>query len=388
MFRNALLLAITAFSSLFAGEKIVLFNDTSAHYHWGCTANATALKENIAALGFDLHAIPIMATYTLKEVPSFAAFDDRTQFKRFCSANAEIFKALQEARAVVINAEGTLHDMRPAPRALLYVAYISKLFLGKHVEIINHSAYPKDDPTLSPPTIETQELAERIYKKVYSQLDFIAIREPYSQKEMQKLGINSTLSFDCLPLYIDAHYHTPKQVKEKNLVISGSVAFTQQGVEELSSYMEKMSKRGFTIELLIGAAAHPSRDDMVFVETLQNKCSAPFTLVNAASLDEWLQTIQQATLFVSGRFQHSLAAFCLNTPFIALNSNTHKVHGLCSLLDQSEPLLYSDPNLLDHLLTRTETILSSPLPDNSAKFDEVCALAKRNCDGLRLLKQE
>jgi len=118
---------------------------------------------------------------------------------------------------------------------------------------------------------------------------------------------------------------------------------------------------------------------------VQKTCSAPFTLVNATSLDEWLQTIQHATLFVSGRFQHSIAAFCLNTPFIALNSNTHKVHGLCSLLGQSEPLLYSDPKLLDHLLARTEAILSSPPLDNAVKRDALCHLAKRNLDGLVLL---
>src|ERR1700733_8461254 len=40
--RSWFFLAVVAFSSLFAGEKVVLFNDTSAWYHWGCTATSTA----------------------------------------------------------------------------------------------------------------------------------------------------------------------------------------------------------------------------------------------------------------------------------------------------------------------------------------------------------
>src|SRR5271168_3095340 len=130
---------LTVFATLCAGQKVVVFNDTSAHYSWGCTGTSTALKEHITALGFEVHAIPIVVSYTLKEVPPFESFDDRTRFEQFSQANPDTVKALQEASAVIINGEGTTHDVRPAPRNLLYLAHISKSFLGKHVEIINHS---------------------------------------------------------------------------------------------------------------------------------------------------------------------------------------------------------------------------------------------------------
>lgn len=361
--------------SLIAGEKVVLLNDTSAHYHWGCTATSLALKEQIEARGFDLYPVPIAANHRLKEIPLLEAFDDPGQFERFCTANKEIFKALQESCGVLINGEDTIYSLHHAPRALLYMAYITKFFLGKPVEIINHSAYPEE------------ERAQSLYQKVYSKLDFIAIREPRSHIEMQKLGITATRSFDCLPLYIRAHYHTPKKIKEKSLLISGSVAFTQNGIDKLSCYMEKMHGRGFTIQLLIGAAANPARDDADFVAALQKTCRAPFTLINATSLEEWLRTIQQASLLVSGRFHHSIAAFCLNTPFIALNSNTPKVEGLCLLIQEPPPLVYDDPKLLEHLLSRTETILRSPASDNAAKREELCDLAERNFDGLELFRK-
>jgi len=202
--------------SLDATQKVVLFNDTSAHYSWGCTGTSLALKERISQLGFELQAIPIRVSHTLKEVPPFEQFDNRNAFERFCKANPEIAKELQDASAVIINAEGTTHDIRPAPHNLLYVAYASKTFLDKHVEMINHSAYPKDDPLLvgGKEDKELRERAKAAYKKVYEKLDFIAIREPCSQKEMDALGIATTLSFDCLPLYINAHYDKQKQVKD------------------------------------------------------------------------------------------------------------------------------------------------------------------------------
>lgn len=116
-------------------------------------------------------------------------------------------------------------------------------------------------------------------------------------------------------------------------------------------------------------------------------CKAPWQLINASSMEEWLDTINHATFLVSGRFHHSIAAFCLNTPFIALNSNTHKVHAICAMLEQPEPLLYSDPQLLDHLMLRTKVILSNLSINNEMKIAEICELAQRNFDGLKKLSE-
>lgn len=224
LFRFIFLLSIAIFSSACANQKIILFNDTVAWYHWGCTGTSTALKEEIQKLNYEIQAIPINVIYSLKEVPPFEEFNNPDKFDRFCQENADIINAIQEAVAVVITGEGTIHDLRAGPRALLYLAHISKTSFGKHVEIINHSAYPKDSPELSATFLENfaiekeranSELvqAQAIYKSIYSELDFIAIRESFSHNEMRKINILTTLSFDCLPLYIRDHYHTKKQVR-------------------------------------------------------------------------------------------------------------------------------------------------------------------------------
>lgn len=392
------LFALTVFSSIIGNQKVVLFNDTSAWYHWGCTATSTALKEGLNNLGFEIQAFPINVTYALKEVPQFEEFDDLDKFEQFCAANKETVEAIQKADAIVITGEGTIHDLRAGPKTLLYLAHISKKQFGKHVEIINHSAYPKDDPSLSAQFLQNfgveKEKAEGeikraqiVYKAIYDELDFIAIREPFSLDEMNKIDIAATLSFDCMPLYIRDHYHASKQVLDKTLVVAGSVAYSEEGAEQLCRYIESMAEKGFQIKVLIGAAAFPAQDDQSFVKYISTHSNAPWELIDAPSLEEWLDTINNATLLVSGRFHHSIAAFCLNTPFIALNSNTHKVHSICALLEQSEPLLFSDPKLLDHLMARTNSILANPIVCNETKMKEICELAERNFDGLRQLTQ-
>jgi polysaccharide pyruvyl transferase WcaK-like protein len=188
-------------------------------------------------------------------------------------------------------------------------------------------------------------------------------------------------------LYIRNHYHTKKQVRNKTVVIAGSVAYSESGVKQLCRYVESLSAAGFEIKVLVGAADFPSKDDQTFVNVLKTHCKAPWELITATSMEEWLDTINHGTFLLSGRFHHSIAAFCLNTPFIALNSNTHKVHAICAMLEQAEPLLFSDPQLFDHLMLRTNAILSNPNIDNEMKIDEICELAQRNFDGLKTLSK-
>jgi hypothetical protein len=103
-----LFILIFYFSSLIAGPKVVLFNDTSAWYHWGCTGTSTALKERIAQLGFTLEALPISINSQLQEVPSFEEFDSLDRFNRFAKANEPVLDRIQNSDAVIITGEGTL----------------------------------------------------------------------------------------------------------------------------------------------------------------------------------------------------------------------------------------------------------------------------------------
>lgn len=403
--RALFLFLLVSFGSVFAGQKAMLFNDTSTWYHWGCTGTSLALKEGIEKAGFTLRTVPIYMVKLLKNVPAVEEFDDPEKFEQFCKHNKEFVQAMQEVDAILITGEGTMHGLHDGPKALLYIAHISKVFLGKHVEILNHSAYPYTDPKFAylwqhkapkPPSITAEaqkqfeqklKISQAVYQKIYANLDFVAIREPISQDQMQQLGIYATLGFDCLPLYIRDHYTKEKKIEENTLVISGGVCH-KAGDQHICRYIESMAERGFKIKVLIGAAAFPARDDRSFVEFLHTHCKADFDVIEATTMEQWLETIQSAQLLVSGRFHFSIAAYCLNTPFIALNSNTPKVHGICALLGLQEPLLFSDPQLLEQLITRTEAILSEPEADHQQQIEMLQELAEKNFDGLRALAKK
>ena len=202
------------------GKKILLINDTTNWYHFGCTATSMALKLTIEKTGAILQTIPITETYKIVGAPNtIEGFLDLKIFQIFVEANMQLMSAIKYNDILVINGEGTLHGLRQAPLSLLYVAYTSKKFLGKHVEIVNHSVYPQDSLTLDDRAITD------IYKLVYEYIDYVAIREPESYELMLKLGIKAEQSFDCMPLYIREEYKFHQKKDKKTLLVAGSAAW-------------------------------------------------------------------------------------------------------------------------------------------------------------------
>ena len=173
--------------------KALLLNDTTAWYHYGCTATSFALKEAIKsnAILTTLTPVSILETYKIKSVPdNYSGFLQQENYHKFTKDNEHLVNFLQDHDIIIINGEGTIHDNRRASITLLYIAYIAKIKLCKHVEILNHSVYPKDNLSIDlKPLILTENDHDtlRIYKLVYKTIDFFAIREPVSAKMDLKL---------------------------------------------------------------------------------------------------------------------------------------------------------------------------------------------------------
>lgn len=360
-------------------DNVLLLNDTSAWYHWGCTGTSTALKEEVVNLGHTLTAIPINITKECKNTPTkLSEFDDLEFFRNFCDANPELMQKIASTDILLINGEGTIHGMHVGPRALLYLAYAAKKYLHKHVEIINHSIYPEDTLDLN-----ISEATE-IYKLVYGYLDFIGSRDAYSTQLMTELGIPVTQTFDCLPLYIERHYSKTKVVKVKNIVLAGSASVTQAGVKATVDCLEKFRQQGYKIKVLIGAKAFPIAEDALLKYLKAYPEASNWEIVDAQSMDEWLNAINNASLLLSGRFHHSIAAACLRTPFVALNSNTPKVDAIMDMMGMPRPLQYDEEDLSEKMRSRCQQALSPSYKHVDVPTLEMLrCLAKHNFDGLR-----
>ena len=235
------------------------------------------------------------------------------------------------------------------------------------------------------------------------------------------------VAFDCMPLYIKNHYVRLKLNKQysKKLIIAGSAAWalnvndlTQEinvninqliisdgrgnyknfteVMENFIIYLKYMAENGFEIVFLIGGndvdLKNLAKDDQIFKHYLENKLQNlikinKFKTYFLVSLDDWLHCIEEASLLISGRFHHSIAATCLGTKFIVFNSNTPKVEGLCTLLDCMDNFInYHDPKLLNKLYDRTKILLNSSLNMNPEKMTlKLSDLAMKNFSHLKSL---
>ena len=335
-------------------SKALLINDTSAWYHWGCTCTSSAIVEQLKDGGFEVSTIPTNELYDCNNTPQkITDFDSEEFCQAFVDNNALIFQRITDVDVVVINGEGTLHNLSAIAMNVLYIAYVTKLGLNKPVHIINHSCYPEDSINI------TDALKNGLYKKVYQYMDSVAVREVVSAKLMGQLGINVIQSFDCLPLYIQRLGIQAGNNKTKTIVVAGSVSWDQVRLPILIEFMQMMCKQGFSIQVLTGARAFPADDDVAFIKALKEQPFKNWKLTSTATASEWLSIIANATLLVSGRFHHSIAAAFLKTPFIALNSNTPKMEGLMQMLHLPEPLRYDDVNLLTKLELKAADLLGN-----------------------------
>jgi polysaccharide pyruvyl transferase WcaK-like protein len=355
--------------------KVAFLNDTSAWYHWGCTGTSEAIKETLRKRGLEVASVPIQALHTAKSLPgSSADFDNAGFFNRFFKENLTITAPILQSDHVVINGEGSLHDMSKLPLTILYLAYAAKKFCKKNVQIINHSCYPDGDKVI--PGSQNA----RLYGGVYRLLDFVAIREHRSLEAMRAIGIEPTLSFDCLPLYVK-HHPLPAVERKKTIVIAGSVAWKAEGLAALTSYMRAREAEGFVLIVLTGAKANPASDDEKFVSALCQALPEGWTHMVATSMEQWLSVIASASLMLSGRFHYTIAACILDTPPVVLGSNTPKNLALTEAAGLPPPLDYTASDLETALTVRTKEALGS-VPLTPEKKQEWVARAEKNFEKL------
>jgi tetratricopeptide (TPR) repeat protein/polysaccharide pyruvyl transferase WcaK-like protein len=359
----------------------VFLNDTTHWYHWGCTGTSTAIYQSLSEKGYSVCRVPVTASYHCRNTPqSVDEFDSPECFRAFARTNPNLIREIAGGDVIVINGEGSLHGGSSYAMSLLYLAYSSKTFLGKHVQIINHSCYPENSGEYSETALWD------LYRKVYASVDFSAIREPASLALLQRAGIPAMRAFDCLPLFMANHYSPRVARNPKKVVIGGSVALRPTHVQSLALYIDHLHVLGNEVHVLTGASLLPAADDEEFVRRLGECCPQGWSLARAGTMEAWLDTIASADLLVSGRFHHTIAAYALGTPFILLGSNTPKNLGIATAFGAPPPIPLEADDLVQQLIERTSVNRSGR---GSAAADEyvlrlqmLTDLAQRNFDAL------
>ena len=95
--------------------------------------------------------------------------------------------------------------------------------------------------------------------------------------------------------------------------------------------------------------------------------------------------IEKATILVSGRFHHTIAAACLGTNFIVLNSNTPKIDGLLQAIGNTQNIIhYNDIDLLSTLLKLSK----KKQHKMKISLDQLCDKAMQNFKLLKIMATE
>jgi polysaccharide pyruvyl transferase WcaK-like protein/Flp pilus assembly protein TadD len=358
-------------------RRAILLNDTSYWYHWGCTCTSLALHQGLQAAGYVVESVPITVVQGLPGLPcSVDDFDSEQVFNDFCAKNPMLLEQLGRGDIIVANGEGTLHGAGPAAVALLYLIHVAKRWLGKNTQVINHSCYPSDQDT------PNSAIVEELYRKVYTGLDRVVVRESGSSAALAKLGVTAEEGFDCLPLFADTH-RPERRMSDKRVVIAGTVALSQEFLTLTVKLAERLLALGYQIDVLAGANAYIASDDVAFVQVLHPHLRGRYRLVAATSEHEWLETIQNADLLISGRFHHTIAAAWLGTPFLVSASNTAKIDGLLERLGISRAAAWICPSQPQEALARLDAMLGNPAPGllTPATRERLLQMARRNFPG-------
>jgi polysaccharide pyruvyl transferase WcaK-like protein len=114
------------------------------------------------------------------------------------------------------------------------------------------------------------------------------------------------------------------------------------------------------VAVIFGANAFPAGDDSLFIKKMHNLLPDKIKLIHATSEVQWLSEISSSRLLISGRFHHSIAAACLRTPFVVLDSNTPKIDGLMEDLQLPTQLHCADQNISGDLEKLTHEIINAP----------------------------
>jgi len=356
--------------------KALLANDTTAWYHWGCTATSLAIRDQIRAKGYDLAATPIRSIYMARPAPlTLQDFDNPEFFDAFTAANPHLMRQAVDADLIVVNGEGTLHGVSDNVRGLLYFAYAAAQRLGKRAQIINHSCYPEDTATLTDP------VANGLYKRVYETLEYAAFREHISYGLMRQIGIEGALAFDSLPLTAKAMADVLPKTRERRVVIAGSASADDRTAAAFAEYARWAASEGWDVAVLTGARAFPSGDEAAFTRALTRYgLPAGAEIVQAQSLQQWLGEIARAGIVTTGRFHHSIAAFATGAPFVAASSNTAKTNAIMQLLEKPEPLPIRAPDLAAWLIDAHHSALDTQEhpSEHAARLEAVITLAQEN----------
>lgn len=302
----------------------LLVNDPSYWQDWGRNLAGLALHSGLRATGRIIEPLPPLATAALAPLPTVAAhLDDQRLFAAFAERNGKLLQRIERSGEIIICGAGEPALFDRHARALLWLAWVAKVRYGKRTSLLNYAL-----PALA--GRDDGGAAAAFCQRICRELDFIAVRDPASAATLRELGVDAVQAFDTLPLFLEQHRPAVIPGSARRIVFAGLGEPTSQLVEALVTLAGFAQGRGHAPQLLVGANAFIAEDEVRLASALHARLHGRHELRAATSERQWIEALAGASLLVTGRRLHAVAAAAQGTPVMTLGGEP----GLDALMDQ------------------------------------------------------
>jgi hypothetical protein len=271
--------------------KAVLLNDTRVDRHHGSSTVVESLYRLCARAGIDI----------LAAAPAHADWRH----------DAGVMAAMPTASLIIVNGEGTIHHDRPAGKWLLEAGTFARAS-GRRAALVNTTWQANGPPLFA--------LARAF--------DLVAVRETASAAELAVGGIAARVVPDF------ALYHEPAASPARSGIgytdcVVGPRALDiyrrmwRAGAEPLSMYHDYRGLRHFAQSVRRFLPGRSLFDPMLAIAALRG--ALVDRSAQLADREELLRNLASKELIVTGRFHMLIFAMATRTPFLAVESNTHKL---------------------------------------------------------------
>lgn len=177
--------------------------------------------------------------------------------------------------------------------------------------------------------------AREVVAMVYRAVDYLAVREPVSRRELADLGLEADVVPDAafaLPRLSReqiARHTDPLGLPARFIGVTGSSALKRGSVRVMDRLLEAI--RGYYKDIPVVFLAN-TKTDIALAEALKRKHG--YTVVKPpVKYEQAMAVIARAHLIIGGRQHPNIFAAMHHVPFIPFQGNTHKMEGLVELLN-------------------------------------------------------
>lgn len=301
------------------------FRSIPSHWVMDASAFSSAFPDGGKNLRQPAPAFPVV-------VDQFDEIADEWQTGRGGPGVSEYLAKLKGIDLVILNGEGSIYRTNLSAIRELFLVWFAKTRLGIPAIFVNGTVHLTDVVPILPAMV----------RKVFGVLDAVAVREPFSLRNLR----THTPDIPVRLIPDAAFVHTADQASAAGAVtavrkqLGGRGYFCYDpGPMTVDNRTPKRSAEHLLISELKGIVSQavliPSPPVLRHVEELARIADETDSIYAGKLRDyrEYMALVRDAEFVVSGRHHDTIFAAITGCPTIALAGASHKVHGVCELLD-------------------------------------------------------